>query len=644
MRLSYGKYVNKKLGTFFVAGILLLEVLLFSVFGLYGRAMTIQRQQMLVESSMESMIANVSASKQIIEGKFSRVEGLALSLQESFEPLFETPVSRPWNTSAYRIVDNAVLNKEAVADGSGVFYPGLSSFEDPEFEVVLQTEGMDPYLQLAVETNESIFQAYFNSFDTFNRVYPYSDHVDQYVGTDIDVTQYQFYYLANSLYNPDREPVWTDVYLDPLGGGWVMSCIAPVYTGEKLQGVLGLDMRLETMLADSMKMSLDVPYVAVLLDQNGEIMAFDDPDKRVFKKRLQRNEYGRVLTDESIDAYFVEAHYKEVLTMDGLQEAIYDADQDLLIADDFGVQDNQEILVSTRINRGKWTMILAINEQDLFAPLNDFNKGATAYRKKIYGLAFLGTILIMLVYWLISQRMTKKIVEPLQHLAGEVSQFGLDANRDAVLERTEIDEIDTLIESFEHRAKSFQENVQELISTETEKNKQQLRLKLLEEIAYIDVLTGLYNRRKIEELLQNEICRAERYGNTFTVMILDLDNFKEMNDRLGQAAGDELLKEFTKRTVEAIRETDIMGRWGGDEFVFLCPNTGAEDGRILAAKIRNLVQEITYKGFVLSCSMGIVEYEEAIDKQLMINRADQALYQAKKKGKNKVAVYETKKK
>ena len=87
-----------------------------------------------------------------------------------------------------------------------------------------------------------------------------------------------------------------------------------------------------------------------------------------------------------------------------------------------------------------------------------------------------------------------------------------------------------------------------------------------------------------------------------------------------------------------------MGRWGGDEFVFLCPNTRAEDARILAAKVRNLVQEITYEGFVLSCSMGIVEYEEAIDKQLMINRADQALYQAKKKGKNKVVVYQTKKK
>ena len=537
MRLSYGKYINKKLGTFFVAGILLLEALLFSVFGLYGKAMTAQRQQMLIESSMESMIANVSASKQIIEGKFERVEGLALALQENFESIFETPVSRPWNTSAYRIVDNAVLNKEAVADGIGVFYPGVSSFEDPEFEIVLQTEGMDPYLKLAVETNESIFQAYFNSYDTFNRVYPYSDHVDQYVGTDIDVTQYQFYYLANSLYNSDREPVWTDVYLDPLGAGWVMSCIAPVYTGEKLKGVLGLDMRLETMLADSIKMSLDVPYVAILLDQNREIMAFDDPEKRVFKKRLQRNEYGRVMTDESIDAYFIEAHYDEFLSMDGLQEAIYDADQDLLIADDFGVQNNQEILVSTRINQGKWTMILAINEQDLFAPLNDFNRDAEAYRNKIYGLAFLGTILIMLVYWLISQRMTKKIVEPLQHLAGEVSQFGLDANRDAALERTDIDEIDTLIESFEYRAKDFQENVQELILTETERNKQQLRLKILEEISYIDVLTGLYNRRKIDELLQKEICRAERYGNTFAMMILDLDNFKEMNDRFGQAAG-----------------------------------------------------------------------------------------------------------
>ena len=640
MRLSYGKYVNKKLGLFFVAGILLLEVLLFSVFGIYGKVMTEYRQKMLVESSMESMIANVSSSKRIIEGKFERVEGLAFALQESFVPLLDKSVPQPWNTESYRIVNKAVLNRKSASDGSGIFYPGVESFTDPKFEKVLQTEGMDPYLKLAVETNESVFQAYFNSFDTLNRVYPYSGHVEQYVGTDIDVTKYQFYYLANSLYNSERGPVWTDVYLDPLGNGWVMSCIAPVYTGERLQGVLGLDMYLEEMLEDSMMMSLKMPYVAVLLDQNGEIMAFADPENRVFQEGMQRNEYGRVMRDQRIDAYFDEAHYDEILSMDGLQEAIYDADQDLLIADEFDVQDNQEILVSTRINQGKWTMILAINEQDIFASLNDFNREAADYRKRIYGLAFLGTVGILIAYWLVSQRMAKKIAEPLQHLAGEVSQFGLDSNRRSALERTEIDEIDSLIESFEHRAKAFQENVQELILTETEKNKQQLRLKMLEEISFIDPLTGLYNRRKIDELLQFEIKRTTRYGNTFTVMILDLDNFKEMNDTFGKTVADELLKTFTKRTLEAMRETDILGRWGGDEFVFLCPNTGAEDARILASKIRNMVGEIVHDEIVLSCSIGIAQYEEHLDKQLLINRADQALYQAKGKGKNKVVIYQ----
>jgi len=640
MRLSYGKYVNKKLGLFFVAGILLLEALLFSVFGIYGKVMTEYRQKMLVESSMESMIANVSSSKRNIEGKFKQVEGLAFALQDSFGPLFDKSVPQPWNAESYRIVNKAVLNKKTVTDSSGVFYPGVESFTDPKFEKVLQTEGMDPYLKLVVETNENVFQAYFNSFDTLNRVYPYSGHVEQYVGTDIDVTKYQFYYLANSLYNSERGPVWTDVYLDPLGNGWVMSCISPVYTGERLQGVLGLDMYLEEMLEDSMMMSLKMPYVAVLLDQNGEIMAFADPENRVFQEGMQRNEYGRVMRDQRIDAYFDEAHYDEILSMDGLQEAIYDADQDLLIADEFDVQDNQEILVSTRINQGKWTMILAINEQDIFASLNDFNREAADYRKRIYGLAFLGTVVILIAYWLVSQRMAKKIAEPLQHLAGEVSQFGLDSNRRSALERTEIDEIDSLIESFEHRAKAFQENVQELILTETEKNKQQLRLKMLEEISFIDPLTGLYNRRKIDELLQFEIKRTTRYGNTFTVMILDLDNFKEMNDAFGKAVGDELLKIFTERALDAMRETDILGRWGGDEFVFLCPNTGAEDARILATKIRNMVGEIVHDEIVLSCSIGIAQYEEHLDKQLLINRADQALYQAKCKGKNKVVIYQ----
>lgn len=640
MAQSYRKYVNKKLGYFFIAGILLLEALLFSFFGFYGKVMTKYRQDLLVESSMNSMIANVSSSKRIIEGKVERIEQLAGALQQNFVPLLEESVPRPWETAAYRLVDNAVLSQVGANGGSGVFYPGLASFEDPKFEKVLQTEGMDPYLEMAVTTNESVFQAYFNSFDTLNRVYPYSSHVEKYVGTDIDVTDYQFYYLANSLYNTKRVPVWTDVYLDPLGNGWVMSCIAPVYSGEKLQGVLGLDMRLETMLAESMKMSLEVPYVAVLLDQNGEIMAFDDPAKRIFKRDLQQDEYGRVMSDQDIDAIFDESHYKEIIEFDALQEAIYDVEEDLLIADEFGVQEDQEIIVSTKINQGKWTLVLAINEQDLFAPLNMFNQEASDYRQNVYGLSLLATVLILIAYSLISRDMAKKIVEPLQRLSNEVGQFGLDSNPPAKLERTDIEEIDGLIESFDQSAKAFQKKVQELIKIEMEKKEQRIRLKMLEEITYVDVLTELYNRRKMDELLQLEIKRAERYSGIFSVMILDLDHFKTLNDRYGHTLGDQMLKKFSRKIVNMIRETDFVGRWGGDEFFLICPNTTAEEALVLGAKIREWVQEITYREIALSCSIGIAEFEAGTDKQLLINRADQALYQAKRKGKNQVIIYQ----
>lgn len=154
-----------------------------------------------------------------------------------------------------------------------------------------------------------------------------------------------------------------------------------------------------------------------------------------------------------------------------------------------------------------------------------------------------------------------------------------------------------------------------------------------------DSLTGLYNRRKINELIQHEIERSERYKKGFSVIIIDIDYFKRVNDRHGHLAGDELLKIFAQILKDTIRHTDKVGRWGGEEFVVLCPETNLEGATSLANKIRQKINSATFNNYgQQTASFGITCYQQGDTMDSMISHADEALYAAKNAGRNRVEV------
>lgn len=165
---------------------------------------------------------------------------------------------------------------------------------------------------------------------------------------------------------------------------------------------------------------------------------------------------------------------------------------------------------------------------------------------------------------------------------------------------------------------------------------------LHDEIARIadeDSLTELFNRRKINKLIQNEIERSNRYKKGFSIIIMDIDFFKRVNDEYGHLAGDRLLKMFTKIMKQTIRHTDTAGRWGGEEFVILCPETNMDGAMALAEKIRERIGSHVFDEFGRqTASFGVACFVDNDSVDSIINRADIALYNAKNAGRNKVAV------
>jgi diguanylate cyclase (GGDEF)-like protein len=158
-------------------------------------------------------------------------------------------------------------------------------------------------------------------------------------------------------------------------------------------------------------------------------------------------------------------------------------------------------------------------------------------------------------------------------------------------------------------------------------------------LAAEDSLTGLYNRRKINELIQREIERSERYKKSFSVIMMDIDNFKQVNDRHGHLAGDQLLKMLAQILLDSIRHTDEVGRWGGEEFIVLCPETNMNGASSLANKIHQRLDSSVFNDYgKQTASFGVACFKEGDTLDSIIGHADEALYAAKNAGRNRVEV------
>lgn len=163
--------------------------------------------------------------------------------------------------------------------------------------------------------------------------------------------------------------------------------------------------------------------------------------------------------------------------------------------------------------------------------------------------------------------------------------------------------------------------------------------KQLRELAETDPLTKCLNRRSMFRFLEAEVDRAARYGRPVSVILFDLDRFKAVNDTHGHETGDSVLRTFADRVRQNIRGSDIFARYGGEEFLLIAPETDLENAGILADRIRAVVEAHPHeKAGTVTASAGVCRFREDEDVNGLLRRADEALYSAKGKGRNRVEI------
>jgi diguanylate cyclase (GGDEF)-like protein len=167
-------------------------------------------------------------------------------------------------------------------------------------------------------------------------------------------------------------------------------------------------------------------------------------------------------------------------------------------------------------------------------------------------------------------------------------------------------------------------------------------LKIINELAIRDELTGSHNRRHLIQLIENEKERTARLGSLFCLCLLDIDYFKRINDTYGHSAGDTVLREFAATVQHQIRESDSFGRYGGEEFLLMLPETSIDEARILAERVRANIEKLGFTDLpdlAVTVSIGIAEFRTNESIGQTVARADEALYLAKSSGRNRVVCH-----
>ncbi|EQB34392.1 hypothetical protein M947_10955 [Sulfurimonas hongkongensis] len=161
--------------------------------------------------------------------------------------------------------------------------------------------------------------------------------------------------------------------------------------------------------------------------------------------------------------------------------------------------------------------------------------------------------------------------------------------------------------------------------------------KIIEKLSQTDKLTQLYNRLKLDEYLEDEFSRFESGVYTFSIMLIDIDKFKDVNDTYGHQVGDSVLIEMANILKKKCRKTDIVGRWGGEEFLVICSNTNIDGATIYAQNLKEAVEKFYFHVVgQKTISIGVTEVKQEDTFTTLIQRADKNLYKAKEDGRNRV--------
>lgn len=345
----------------------------------------------------------------------------------------------------------------------------------------------------------------------------------------------------------------------------------------------------------------------VIMEESGKINFINEDLKTLFNIKENEN----VLKNNT---YKISSYFKEILEGKKVEKII--------------LNNQNYLLFPKKIENSKFYLLIVIDEINILKETNTL----VEYCKKLEYLLISGVVFFYLLLFFYLSFTAKNFISqinvPLSKIVEFTKIYGKKESSFEI-EKSGIFEIDSLNSNFKKMLEELEDRTKKLIIEESNRVYQ-------ENLANTDALTGAYNRRYLYNFAEQYLKIVKRENKDLSLLLLDLDDFKIINDTFGHEMGDHVIKELVSISKNSIRQNDLIVRFGGDEFIILLPNTSIEQARVVAFKIMNQINKSNKnRDFSFTISVGISHYQKgdsSIDN--LISRADDSLYEAKRVGKN----------
>lgn len=392
----------------------------------------------------------VNATLEEVE-KLTRIYGNYVGESLSSERLLDNGLNDRLKTSnkgQYYTYKNNVYN-----NGMAVFYTGFYPVKEKEKLKVLKLEKVEPIMRNILKENKIVSSIYFNSFDSLNIIYPYFDVISQY-GTMDDITKYNFYYDADITNNPKKNSVWTNAYLDPAGHGWMISSLFPVYNNNFLEGVVGLDVTLETIT--SRIISAEVPWngYMMIVDETGTILAIPPKGENDFEIReLKKHVYNESIKQDTLkpeDFSIIKnkkfENLKNILSKNSQGNG------------EFSINNKPRVISWTTIKGTSWKLLIISDKNSLLKELDTLS--STFYTTG-FSLLFIFILMQLLIFIVLNERIKKiglLVSTPLVEMNSAIIDIGNEVFSTKI-KSTNIEELNKTIKEIHKLSEKLENNI-----------------------------------------------------------------------------------------------------------------------------------------------------------------------------------------
>lgn len=625
-KLIYKNYLKTS-----VFSILFIEIaLLIIYFSVNNRIVNISINSLLNDIE-KSVYSTIGSSIKNIEEKFDHIENLSYVLQSEHENFFKYKIENPnIKDDIFRYSNNGVFYKYKDNGGATVFVSNKTKVTKALKDELVKNEIFDNTLKSLVDKNSLIIAAYFNSHNNYSRYYPYISDVYDIFPSDLQLENYNFYYEANKKNNPDRKAVWTNVYLDPAGQGWMLSVIVPIYKDDFLEGVSGIDITLKNIIGNILESEIPYNAASLLLDDVGNIIGMTKNSEDILNLK-DRIDY-KYSKDEKIGKTIYKRTAFNILNHqdEKIRNKFKKIINDEKYSNALDINGKKYLLFGQKIEKTSWSIVSLIDEENITSEVRSLE----SYYKNLGYTIIISIIIFYLAFFVFlhyrAKEFVKKINYPLLKIIEMTKHLG-DKKNTKKLEDCGVYEIDLLNENFNKMTEELDQKIQELVESE-------YKIAFHEKQALTDSLTKVYNRRFLEEFSKKYKNNFWENKKTLSLFVVDIDNFKKINDTYGHDIGDEVIKTLVSQVESVIRKNDYIVRLGGDEFLVILPSSNIENCKKIA---NNLIENINKRNdelkdeisFTISIGSATCEDNDRCIEDT-IKRADKQLYKAKDNGKN----------